>query len=592
MLPRNRLPSLLVVYQLASLLLLFLTACVDGQVGARAPEKSAATIWALDAMTKVRPQMPLPSAPVTAITLYAARNEYEPFQIVIAASTRALKQVDVEATPLTDALGHRIDRQHIAIYHEHFINVGIPSNIAGQTGLWPDALIPKIDSYTGERRNGFPFDLAAQRLQPIWLDVFVPPNTPAGNYTGRVRVLEAGRELGVVDVKLVIWNFQLPATSSLPNSFGFSGSSAVEGHYGRYTNDEDILRLTQLYSKAALLHRVSLHGGSMIAPACTIAANGRVEIDWRNYDQEVAPFLDGNALPSGARFTSIDLRTNPSLTTEQQKIDYWRQWCQHFRQRGWFDRLFDYTWDEPGESNFPEICRKAALLKRADPQLATLVTKELRPQLQDAVSIWVVVINYIDDKPGNSNTAPRTSYDRELAAGRRLWWYQSCMSHGCNVVGEQYFTGWPAYIIDLPAIYSRIMPWIGWKYRIGGELYYNTVEAYSKQASSQNSPWESLYYFGGNGDGTLFYPGTPTKIGGTTHIPVESIRLKLIREGLEDYEYLLLATDLVDRKIADSVVAKLVTKTYLWEQNPVHLMQARAQLAEYIITQQQTKAGK
>lgn len=41
---------------------------------------------------------------------------------------------------------------------------------------------------------------------------------------------------------------------------------------------------------------------------------------------------------------------------------------------------------------------------------------------------------------------------------------------------------------------------------------------------------------GGNGEGTLFYPGRPDKIGGNDHIPVSSLRLTLIREGNEDYE--------------------------------------------------------
>ena len=44
------------------------------------------------------------------------------------------------------------------------------------------------------------------------------------------------------------------------------------------------------------------------------------------------------------------------------------------------------------------------------------------------------------------------------------------------------------------------------------------------------------FIHGGNGDGTLFYPGTPARIGGTHDIPIESVRLKRIRDGREDYE--------------------------------------------------------
>src|SRR5205814_6305010 len=56
--------------------------------------------------------------------------------------------------------------------------------------------------------------------------------------------------------------------------------------------------------------------------------------------------------------------------------------------------------------------------------------------------------------------------------------------------------------------------------------------------------WTDEFDFGGNGDGTLFYPGLACAsgrrgcVGGTHDIPIESIRLKRIRDGREDFEYL------------------------------------------------------
>ena len=47
------------------------------------------------------------------------------------------------------------------------------------------------------------------------------------------------------------------------------------------------------------------------------------------------------------------------------------------------------------------------------------------------------------------------------------------------------------------------MEWLTFRYRMGGELYYNTVEAYARGLD----PWRDQRLFGGNGDGTLFYPG-------------------------------------------------------------------------------------
>jgi hypothetical protein len=92
------------------------------------------------------------------------------------------------------------------------------------------------------------------------------------------------------------------------------------------------------------------------------------------------------------------------------------------------------------------------------------------------------------------------------------------------------------------------MPWIAFKDDVRGILYYDTLLAFVKsfvdhQGAKGGDPWHSQYLSGGNGDGTLFYPGHPCTscdpyFGGTTDIPVASLRLKMIREGMEDYEYM------------------------------------------------------
>jgi hypothetical protein len=148
------------------------------------------------------------------------------------------------------------------------------------------------------------------------------------------------------------------------------------------------------------------------------------------------------------------------------------------------------------------------------------------------------------------------------------------MSHGCNIVGGDYFTGWPSLVVDAPAVSHRIWEWLSWRYRMDGELYYNTVEAFA-----EGDPWRDQRRFGGNGDGTLFYPGVPSHIGGRTPIPVESIRLKLVREGLEDYEYLRLHERRFGREATDALARSIAQHTWKWEADGAKLMAVRRQLA-------------
>src|SRR5207244_3809643 len=140
-----------------------------------------------------------------------------------------------------------------------------------------------------------------------------------------------------------------------------------------------------------------------------------------------------------------------------------------------------------------------------------LVTRALTSALDTAVDIWCPVVNLVDAPPGAPDLGPappRDRYDDRIARGERLWWYQSCLSHGCDVVGRGYFTGWPSLMVYAPPVGHRVWEWLTFRYRIGGELYFNTVEAYD------HDPFQGVRRHGGNGDGTLFYPGRPALIGG------------------------------------------------------------------------------
>jgi hypothetical protein len=222
------------------------------------------------------------------------------------------------------------------------------------------------------------------------------------------------------------------------------------------------------------------------------------------------------------------------------------------------------------------------MVRRADPAVKNLVTAPFNPDWSHFIDIWSPVINCFESKPGytycGGQTISRAQYDPELSRGKRLWWYQSCASHGCNIVGGDYFRGWPGYMIDDAPLRNRIMEWLTWKYDIGGELYFNTNEAYFRK----KDPWRDVHLFGGNGDGTLFYPGRPDVIGGISHIPIESIRLKLIREGLEDYEYIAMLAKLKGSDTAAGYVNSFIRKAYDYDPDPQILYMVREQIARHL----------
>jgi uncharacterized protein (TIGR03382 family) len=115
---------------------------------------------------------------------------------------------------------------------------------------------------------------------------------------------------------------------------------------------------------------------------------------------------------------------------------------------------------------------------------------------------------------------------------------------------------------------------------VTGELYYETTQAYDYAAGRE--PWTNQWAYGGNGDGTFFYPGTPAAIGGQTDIPVASLRLKLLREGMEDFEYLKALSDAGEPTLAKDIASTLFPNP--WTMPSVQdLFAARARIAGKIV---------
>jgi glycosyl hydrolase family 123 len=542
--------------------------------------------WTTDSLSKIRPHDKAPESSKNPVELTASRNEFESFQAIFRAEGQSLRGADVEISDLTNLTGDHISKGDVTIYFERYLNLPQPSSIEGAAGEWPDPLIPRIDRYARQKRNAFPFDLTSGRNQPIWVEVYVPPETPPGTYKGNVTLKVQGKTEATIPVSLKVWNFTLPSTSSFPTTFGFNGVTAVRQHLGKFTTDADVRRFTTLYRKLALWHRISLHGGSMMPPPFTFDGPN-IDVDWTAHDAELSPFLDGKAiLPGeplyGAKSTAVGMRTPPTLNTDEQKILYWKALATYFRAKGWFSRLFNYLLDEPKPENFAAVLHEARLVHKADSQIRNLVTAPLHKEWSGAIDIWTPLINCFERKPRSGTfcnpMVNRSEYEEEIANGAELWWYQSCASHGCSIVGGDYYRGWPSYMIDTDGVSNRIMPWLAWKYDIRGELYYNIDEMYSRGKDA----WNDVYLFGGNGDGTLVYPGRPKNIGGTIDIPIESIRLKLIREGLQDYEYLTLFARHAGPSKAKALVNMLVTNAYTFDKNPAELLEVRRTIGEQL----------
>ncbi len=104
--------------------------------------------------------------PQRSADIKAARNEYEPFRIIVHAGARALTDVNVIASPLVGAAGE-IPAENITLFREHYINIFEPSYAStAAPGWYPDALIPFVDPVDGTELSGARFDAVPFDVEP------------------------------------------------------------------------------------------------------------------------------------------------------------------------------------------------------------------------------------------------------------------------------------------------------------------------------------------------------------------------------------------------------------------------------------------
>ncbi len=568
---------------LASSVARALVACAVGVTGLLMPAvaRAAPAVHVELATQKIRPTDPAPASPVTRAHVFAARNEFAPFQVVVEGPATG---VWATLPPLTGPGGVPLPATDVRLYREGYVTTVYPSTSDVTVGRWPDPLIPDVDVTANEKRDAFPFDVPSGENRVIWVDLLVPMDAAPGDYTGTLTVTGQGGSTDV-PVTLTVYPFTLPSTPSLDSIFGSGWDALCVGYYpGGYADpkcgDAGVIRLDQQLGTFLLDHRIST---SMIYTGPSPSGSG---YDWATWDATWGPFLDGTAptrLP-GAKLSLIQYEWKRNVT------DY-AAWAAHFRQKGWLDRTFDYTLDEPHTaSDWQTFVTRADLVHQANPAMRTLVTGTVQDATKYGalgdLDILTPVINYMDDKgTGPYAGSQRSAYDAFVAGGGKLMWYQSCMSEGCyggTGGGKSYSgynLGWPSMMIDTPAVYNRVEEWLSYLYGISGELYFDTTYAFD----SGGDAWQSQWYFGGNGDGTLLYPGTPARIGGTTPVPVASIRLDLVRQGMQDYEYLHLLTTLGGGDYARQEALKVATSPHDIDPDPAVMEAAREAVAARIV---------
>jgi hypothetical protein len=268
------------------------------------------------------------------------------------------------------------------------------------------------------------------------------------------------------------------------------------------------------------------------------------------------------AVSSPARFFK-----DPAADRERI-VAYLKSWDRVLAAIGEPDLLcYTYLIDEPNDATAYEHTRLwGTAIRAAGSKVKVLVTEQTKPQdqawgdLYGAIDIWVPLFSLFD---------PETAAQRR-ALGESIWTY-TALCQGKPT---------PWWHTDFPLYHYRVPCWMAWLNHMEGLLYWGGM-AHWKDV---DDPWTEPATYpnrerrrtaeGFNGEGTLLYPGEAVGFAGA----VPSMRLKALRDGLEDFEYLVMLDCAGKRSMAEALLAPATTGWYEWSTSPDRYAETRRKL--------------
>ena len=501
------------------------------------------------ALAKVRPGLPLPTLGVA--RLRAARGECEGLQVEVS------PPAEVATADVAPMRGSGRSEVPVQVYREGWMDLTRATEGGGAAGPWPDPLIPVHRANGATNPAVLPARSTPERPLVLYLELCVPLGVEPGTYESRLAVGLADGTRSTLPIELAVAPVDIPATSTFLNTWGLGVYVLAHG-FGVRRDSPECVALLRKATRALLEHRLSGYGLGVDPPPSRPGPNGTRVVDWSGFDSELGAYLGGTALPSGARATNVQVHDDRRLSPSE-RVAYFHAWQAHFAERRWPQLLWYYAKDEPSRAD-EELVRSQSALTHDVGGLPILVTS-YRQEMWSLADIVAPVMVCFYPRPGPPlcrGAQPVSQVRARLGPGKKLWWYQSCMIHGCDGPPKDStvaasMTGWASYMIDHSGPRNRAMGVLAFLERIDGELYFDTLAAWEKDGQ----PWKDVWRFGGNGDGTFFYPGTRAQVGDEAPLLIPSLRLKTVRDGLQDYELLTLVAARRGRAAAEALGRRL-----------------------------------
>jgi hypothetical protein len=556
------------------------TACAEQQNASSGKPSAPAkdyTVWATNTYEKFKQDdFSKVKEGAVQVNIEAVKNEYESAQLLISTSDD-ISSYYLEKSDLTCG-ENTLSAEHVQVYNVLYVELSSERDLANYgSGMYPDALVP-----IEKAKEAGELKAAANTNVSLWIRVYVPKETAAGEYHGNFTLTVDGKETSV-PVSLTVYDYTLTDENHAPSMFTYrqdrigigelDNSTAMMEYYYDYFSDYRIM-LQELPIESLTpseLADAAVKYYDQMSTFSLLSAKGNITTNFsRNKESIRAQILElakrSTAEKNLISKAAIYCMDEPNVQGEdsdnviQKAIDTMNDWYSMLN-----EIVETIAADTSGAyanfKNYPDWENQIKTIPNIIPHtigsMQWIIGNRHKAKVQEyliSLETLCPVFTTFDDATYYDLMDIVEEYDLNL------WWY------GCTNPQAPY----PTYHIgDLNLLSSRAVSWLQMKYNVGGNLYWGAAGYATEDEKTFEYPVDVYEYpymksngrFVG-GDGYLAYPGARYGIYG----PIPSMRLMSVRDGLEDYELLYALkekyADLKESAYADLNVEDMMQRFY------------------------------
>lgn len=494
-------------------------------------------VWVADPHERIYPDTPVGRGDEVKFVL--GKNEHASGQIVV--------RSPCPVSGLKVVVSDLVERESGAILPARCLSWGAVGYVLvpETQRLTPDPLLPKQI-----------IDIPQDFSQAIWLTLHIPADATPGTYTGFVDLLVERQQVGRMKVNVKVFDLSLPNGRNMSFHLNLWQHASTLAYYYQVPpwgeRHWDIIRhyLRDLASRSQKVILTTIVDGPWRYTPDSMQKSmvrwirlpdGKFTFDYTVFDRYVEMAMeegidrqihaysmrqfmrsDGVTVSFYDEATGQEVEEYLVIGTERYP-SYWvaflSAFARHLESKGWLDRTYIGIDELKNVEAFRSL---VDLVHQVEPRLqvtAAFNSLDVARSLANSVAQFCLYSAYVD---------PAFVQERQQADDE-VTWYICCVPPVPNT------------FVHSPPIESRLIPWMTWQQDLDGFLRWSyafwppkpdgNYDPFNYLRWDFRREWEGWPW--PSGDMFLVYPGDDG-------CPLSSIRWEMLREGIQDYEYLIL----------------------------------------------------